>query len=119
MTKPPEERELPPFKPPKPDLHTGLLYSFEIERDLFTKDSFQAALKRTFIAAGQAPLHGGTFAVYTSHARNRIAANLLPAGKAEDTSLATMFGHVDVANCDDDDEPETDEEGAEEGAEDA
>ena len=47
-----------------------------------------------------------------THARNTIAAHLLPEGAAEDTqgSLATFAGDADVATCEDDDEPETDDE---------
>ena len=55
MAKAPEERELPPFKPPKPDLYTGLRNSFEVERDLFAQVSFKDAIKKTFVAAGQTP----------------------------------------------------------------
>ena len=112
MTKPPEERNLPPFKPPKPDLYMGLKNSIETERELFTKDSFRDALARTFVAAGQAPGKGGKFEVYKTHARNSIAVNLLPEGAAEDTgtaTLATIAGDTDVATCEDEDEPETDE----------
>ena len=38
--------------------------------------------------------------------------DLLTEGKVEDAAacLATMGGDADVTNCDDDDEPETDEE---------
>jgi len=86
MAKAAEERELPPFKPPKPNLAAGLKNSFEVERELFDKDSFKTALHRTFVSAGQAPGKDGKFAVYKSHARNSIAANLLSEGAAEDGS---------------------------------
>lgn len=116
MAKPPDERELPPFKPPKPDLYTGLTNSFEVERDLFTQPSFKDAIKNTFVAAGQTPRPDGTFAVYKTHARSVIAADLLPAPKEDaQCTLATMAGGGDVAPCEDDEEPETDDEPEEEG----
>ena len=54
LVKPIAERALPPFDPPKPTLATGLLQSFEVERELFAKDSFKQAIKSTFVQAGQA-----------------------------------------------------------------
>ena len=83
--------------------------------DLFAKESFKDALKRTFVAAGQASGTDGNFKVYKTHARNSIAAELLPEGKAPARwrtgyRLATIVGDADVAACDDDDEPETDDE---------
>ena len=74
---------------------------------------------RSDTAAGQAPNRLANswpymYVTYTSHARNSIAKILLPAGKPEDSqgSLATIVGDADVANYDDDEEPETDEETA-------
>ena len=97
---------------PKPNLAAGLKNRFEVERELFDKDSFKTALHRTFVSAGQAPGKDGKFAVYKSHARNSIAANLLPEGAAEDHqgSLATVAGDVDVEIYQEDDDPETDAE---------
>ena len=77
MAKAPEERELPPFRPPKPDLNSGLKNSLLVEIELFTKDSFREALARTFVAAGQVPGKDGKCVVYTTHARNNIAAHFL------------------------------------------
>ena len=104
MAKKPEERDLPPFKPPKPDLIHGLKNSFEVERELFTKNSFREALARTFVAAGQAPDGHKKFVVYRTHARGSIAAHLLPHGKPEESlgSLATMAGDADVGTYDED-----------------
>ena len=102
-------------KPPKPDLTTGLKNSFEVERDLFSKNAFRDALARTFIAAGQAPDSKQSFAVYKPHARNHIAAILLPKGRTDagQGCLATMAGDADAATCEDDDEPVTDDEAEE------
>ena len=63
----------------------------------------------------------GAMAITSRAARNTIAANLLPEGKPEDVlvCLATVAGDADVATCDDDDEPETDEEDNEEDNEEA
>ena len=112
MAKAPEERELPPFKPPKPDLYSGLLNSFEVECELFAKDSFREALARTFADAGQVPGKDGKFVIYKTHARKTIAANLLPLGAPEEAqgSLATLVGEVDCTTYGDESEPETDEE---------
>jgi hypothetical protein len=111
MANAPEERELPSFKPPKPDLYTGLRNSFEVERDLFAQDSFKDAIKKTFVAAGQTPRPDGTFTVYKTHARSSISASLLPESKVEEQcTLATMAGGADVVACEDDDEPATDDE---------
>ena len=93
--------------------------SFAVERELFAKESFQLALARTFVAAGQAPDARGKYAVYKTHARNAIAASLVPEGKVEEgaATLATMAGGTDVATCDDDAEPETDDEEDQDDAE--
>ena len=113
MAKDPSERVLPPFAPPKPDLTQGLRNSLKVERELFAKDTFKAGLQRTFQLAGQTPQDDGTFAIYKTHARNTIASHLLPVGKPEDGgSLASLAGDVDVEIIEEDDEPETDEEGA-------
>ena len=111
MAKAPEERNLPPFKPPKPDLYSGLKNSFEVECEIFTKDSFREALARTFVAAGQAPGKDGKFQIYKTHARSSIASHLLPQGAVEDCpTLATVAGGADVTPYEDEDEPETDDE---------
>ena len=115
MAKEPSQRSLPTFSPPKPTLYSGLLTSFKIERELFAKLSFQEAIRRTFVAAGQAPMPGLQMTVYQqylSHSRNSISRHLLPEGKPEETagSLATICqGEVDAATCNDSDEPETDD----------
>ena len=111
MAKAPEERNLPPFKPPKPDLYSGLKNCLEVECEVFTKDSFREALARTFVAAGQAPGKDGKFQIYKTHARSSIASHLLPQGAVEDCpTLATVAGGADVTPYEDEDEPETDDE---------
>jgi hypothetical protein len=110
MAKPPAERELPAFEPPKPTLAVGLLQSFEVERELFAKASFKAAIKKTFMQAGQTPKADGTFITYKSHTTQSISACLLPEGKTESHSLATIVGTTDVITYEEDEEPETDEE---------
>ena len=112
MAKEPSARDLPPFAPPKPDIVAGLLNSFEVERQLFNTESFRAAVRRTFVAAGQAPDAEGNYIVYKSPACSTIAKILLPEGKVEEAgaALASVIGTGDTLACDDDDEPETDEE---------
>ena len=69
------------------------------------------SLKKTFVAAGQAPKEDGTFVTYKTHARSSVAASLLPEGKAHETAtLATVAGEMDVVTYDEDEEPKTDEE---------
>ena len=58
----------------------------------------------------QSPQADGTHAIYKSHARNKIAAGLIPLGKSEEASLETIIPTADVDACEDEDEPETDEE---------
>ena len=107
MAKEPSERSLPNFNPPKPTLYAGLLNSFKVERELFAKPSFQDAIRRTFVAAGQAPIPGlktglTVYNTYLTHTRNTISRFLLPEGKPEEAtgSLATVCqGEVDVATC--------------------
>ena len=85
--------------------------------ELFAKPSFQDAIRRTFVAAGQAPIPGlkkglTVYNTYLTHTRNTISRFLLPEGKPEEAtgSLATVCqGEVDVATCHDSDEPETDD----------
>ena len=91
--------------------YTGMRNSFEVEHDLFTQASFKDAIKKTFVAAGQTPRPDGSFTVYKTHARSSISACLLPASRAEEQcTLATITGGADVAPCEDDDEPATDDE---------
>ena len=110
MAKPAGERMLPAFNPPKPDLATGLLQSFEVESELFSKESFKQAIHDTFVKAGQAAKQAyGSFIQYRSHERASIASFLLKEGKPEEASLATLTGPaVDVITYDEDEEPDTD-----------
>ena len=110
MAKPEAERELPPFDPPKPTLADGLLQSFEVERELFSKASFKQAIKQTFIKAGQAAQADGSFLEYKTHDRPSIDKLLLNEGKVEASSLAALVSNVDAITYEEDEEPETDEE---------
>ena len=80
----------------------------------FSQDSFEKAIKASFVKAGQAPQGDGTFIKYTSHTRHVIAKDLLLHGKTEDSalSLATV-GAVDAITYEEDEEPETDDENEE------
>ena len=117
LAKDADERRLPDFAPPKPDLLTGLTTSFQVEYELFNRKSFQDALRRTFVAAGQAPLPDGSFMIYTSHARSSISSYLLPEGKSEDSALASLIGSADVMAAEEEDEPATDDEVEDEATE--
>ena len=117
QAKAPEERNLPPFDPPKPDLNQGLCNSFAVERELFAKADFKAALKKVFVNTGQAPQADGTYVIYKSHARSTIAADLIPLGKTEEASLGSIVPTADFAACEDEDEPATDDEVEGEGDE--
>ena len=66
--------------------------------------------RRSLRRTGQSPQADGTYAIYKSHARNKIAAGLIPLGKSEEASLETIIPTADVDACEDEYEPETDEE---------
>ena len=117
LAKDADERRLPDFAPPKPDLLTGFTTSFQVEYELFNRKSFQDALRRTFVAAGQAPLPDGSFMIYTSNARSSISSYLLPEGKSEDSALASLIGSADVMAAEEEDEPATDDEVEDEATE--
>ena len=55
VQKPTKQQVLPPFRPPKPSLHNGLETVLKVMRTTFANPSFQTALAKTFVAAGQAP----------------------------------------------------------------
>ena len=59
---------------------------------------------------GQSPQADGTYAIYKTHARNKIAAGLIPLGKSEEATIIPTAATADVDACEDEDEPETDEE---------
>jgi hypothetical protein len=113
LAKPEGDRDLPAFSPPKVDLPTGLLTSFAVELELFGSASFKSSLKRTFIAAGQAPGANGKYAVYSTHARSTIAAILLPQGKTSEAGFAALIGAADATAIEEDDEPISDDSDAE------
>ena len=113
LAKPEGDRDLPAFSPPKVDLPAGLLTSFAVELELFGSASFKSSLKRTFIAAGQAPGADGKYAVYKTHARSTIAAILLPQGKTSDAGFAALIGAADATAIEEDDEPISDDSDAE------
>ena len=117
LLKPLEERELPRFSPPKPDLRAGLLNSFAVERELFEQAQFKLAVRRSFVAAGQIPRSDGTYVRYTSHTTSRISACLIHLGKVEEAAFSACASTADVEACEDEDEPATDDEVEDEATE--
>lgn len=73
----PAERILPKFSLPKPDLIDGLSTMHAVWRTTFSSEQFAAALRRTFVKAGVAPLNEqGGFVKYTGLGHSALGLRL-------------------------------------------
>ena len=67
-----EKKPLPPFQPPKPKVHDGVLSLLKMNEATFAQDNFQKAMRKCFIDVGIAPSEDSTetevnFKEYNSH----------------------------------------------------